>query len=368
MIVSICITALVLPAVLIMLLSVLVTRCYTMAVPQGQNAMGLALPFLALIAAAGALLLATLLTFVQGTPWWVGQNTPAPRLFALAIAVGTGMASVGTLIAWMERWGSWVPPASLITAIAGPALLGGVLLAAAWKPLPQLHAFSLHRALAPALGIIAISGYAMIAIALLGTWKQHQANQQRVAASESLESQERSRRRSLTPVEALQEDFAQMSDQAPLWVFIARLPDEPDPALRAMIVERSLRVPDLSEQISATLSDNHPRYRHGTLMLILATAPESRRSDWAPSLREAIELSARQIAADPSWLSPDSFSNPDPVGHVQCMALAAHALAARDESLANALPTLRSTIAAATSHPQTATCLKAIDEAAIGSK
>lgn len=368
MIVSICITALVVPAVLVMLLSVLITRCYTMAVPQGQNAMGLALPFLALIAAAGALLLATLLTFIQGTPWWVAPAIPAPRLIGLAIVVGIALASVGTLIAWMERWGSWVPPASLITAIAGPVLLGGVLLASAWKPVPQLHAFALHKALAPALGFIAISGYAMTAIALLGTWKQHRANQQRVAASESLEAQEQARRRSLTPVQALQEDFAEMSDQAPLWVFIARLPDEPDPALRAMIVERSLHVPDLSGQISATLSDNHPRYRHGTLMLILATAPESRHADWASPLREAIDLSARQIDADPNWLSPDSFSNPDPVGHVRCMALAAHAFAARDNSLANALTTLRSTITAAASHPQTATCLKAIDEAAIGSK
>lgn len=362
MLVSICITALVVPAVLLMLLTVLITHGYTMAVPQGQNAMGLALPFLALIAAGIALLLATLLTFSQGSPWWIASAFPTPRLIAAAIALGIGMASVCTLVGWMERWGSWVPPASLITAILGPALMGAVLVVGAWKPHDQLRTAAWYPALTPALGVIALCGYAMTAAALRNEWNHAQANRERVAAYESREAEEQARRRSLTPVEALAEEFAQMSEQAPLWVFIARLPDEPDQARRAMTIERALRVPELSFQVSSTLSDSHPRYRHGTMELILALPPESLQSEWITSLKEAITLSASQIAANPDWMTPDPFSNPDPIRHIRCMALTARALHAQD-SLADALCSLRDAIAAAATHPRSAACLKALDDA-----
>jgi hypothetical protein len=153
-----------------------------------------------------------------------------------------------------------------------------------------------------------------------------------------------------------------MSDDAPLWVFVASLPDETDQASRALTIARAQQVPDFDAQVASTLSDTHPRYRHGTLALILALPHDRLRAPWAAALHSAIQTTTSQIAASPAWLTPDAFSNPAPAEHLRELALAAAALDGGPET-DTALRKLRDTIAAVTSNPDATHALGIFDQA-----
>ncbi|MCX5691314.1 MAG: hypothetical protein NTV94_16255, partial [Planctomycetota bacterium] len=109
----------------------------------------------------------------------------------------------------------------------------------------------------------------------------------------------------------------------------------------------------------------HPRYRHGSLILMLELPPHARKPEWSTPLQDAIRTSARQIASDAQWLTPDAFSNPSPSDHIRAMVLAARAISEPAESK-DALSELRAAIESVANKPSAAECLRVFDESLHG--
>jgi hypothetical protein len=343
MIASLLISILTVPALLLLLLNVAATQGYTGRVPGGSDAMGLALPFFLSIIGSIALLLAAWICAARGGLSWIGPAGVAAAA-ATAVSIGVGLAATGVLIAWMERMGSWVVPVGLFCGAFGPLCLGAVLLAGAWAAPATLASSVVPRIAGAALVLVALCGYGM---GLFGAWKymvRSSENARRVLEAHQADEQEWARQRERSPMEALREDYAKMSDQAPLWVFIASLPDRHEPECREFIIARALKVPDFDAQLASTLADGHPRYRHGCLDLIRFGPAAALKPDWATVVTDAIRSTAAQIKADPSWLDPDEFANPDPVEHIRASVEAAARLGNPGEALA-ALAELKTAIA-----------------------
>lgn len=181
--------------------------------------------------------------------------------------------------------------------------------------------------LAGGLLLLAVALGAMTALALLADWWQLQKdNAARIAATEMHEASERARRHELTPLEQLREDYASYAPDTPLWVFVAGLPDTDDPDERAFVIARALKVPNFNSDLQRTITDRHPRYRHGAIELLLYVDAAKLDPKWSPMLAQSILVSAQEIAANAEWLAPNHMSNPNPGRHVEAMIAAADRL------------------------------------------
>ncbi|HWS25570.1 MAG TPA: hypothetical protein VN259_03255, partial [Xanthomonadales bacterium] len=291
-------------------------------VPGGSNAVGLVVPLFASVLAAALLLLASGLSLAGHRLDWVGARAGA---WVIGLALGVGVAAVAVLLAWMGQFGRWVAPAGIFLGGLAPLLAGALLLLSWWAP-ERLAAAGWPRLAGGLLGLSAVLGAVIVMLLLADWWRLQQENAARVAVSQLQEDNERTRRQELTPLEQLREDYASYAPDTPLWVFVAGLPEIDDPAERAFVITRALKVPNFNSDLQRTISDRHPRYRHGAIELLLHIDAGKLDPKWAPMLAQSISVSAQEIAQNAEWLTPNAMSNPNPERHIQAMIAAADRL------------------------------------------
>ena len=361
MFLSIVISVLVGVAVLLSLLNVLETSAFSARPPQGSNAAGLVVLLAVSIAAGLAFLIATWICGARGGLAWISSRPMVPTAIATAVAFGVALAAVGVLWEWMETKPSWVVPAGLVCGLFGPLALGAFLIACAWAAPDRLAASPLPRISGAALVPVALAGYALTARGAAGLLKQSHENAARVAASNAKDEAEYARLRARPPLEALREDYAKMSPDAPLWVFIASLPDTRDAECRAFIITRALHVPNFEADFERTLTDDHPRYRHGCLDLIRFAPADAIKPAWGPIVARAVAIASKEISADQRWLTEPSTANPDPIEHIGAMVDASARLGHTAE-VARALRDLRTAVASRDLGPERDDALQALDK------
>lgn len=322
MLMAITTTVLTLASLLLFLASFLMSGAFAGRVPGGSQAVGLVVPLLASVLAAALLLLASGLSLAAHRLDWVGER---PGGWVIGLVLGVGIAAVAVLLAWMEQFGRWVAPIGILLGGVAPLLTGALVLLSWWSP-GRIAAASWPRWAGGLLGLAALLGAVIVLLLLAGWWRLQQENAAREAVSQLQEDNERVRRQELTPLEKLREDYAGFAPDTPLWVFVAGLPDIDDPAERAFVIARALKVPHFNTDLQRTISDRHPRYRHGAIELVLHVDADKLDPMWAPMLAQSINVSANEISKNAEWLTPNPMSNPNPARHVEAMIAAADRL------------------------------------------
>lgn len=314
--ISILSTAAVALAMLLFTATFLMTGAFAGSVPAGANAAGLVVPLFASVVAGLLLLTAAWLALAGGRLSWIGVR---PGTVSTLVLLGVGSGAVAVLIAWMEREGGWVAPVGLFAGCFAPLAAGALVLASLWMPPARLASASWPRVLGASLVTAALLGFVLAGLALASSARLGRENQRRASAAQAEETAERSRRDSLSPIERLREEYAGMSPKAPLWVFVAALPGARDTEARAFVIARALEVPDLDAELERTITDDHPLYRHGAIVLVREAPKERLELAWEKMLIRATAITAAEIAAQPGWLVPKPDSNPDPSGYIEAL-------------------------------------------------
>lgn len=336
-----------LASLLLFLVSVLTSGAFAGRVPSGNSAVGLVVPLFGSIAAALLLLVASGLALSVHRLDWVGPRSGA---WVLLLALGIGGAAVVALLAWMEKLGPWVTPVGLLAGGLAPLLAGGILLLSLWAP-ERLVGAHWPKLIGIVLILSVVLGAGTTWALLTKVWRRQRENAQRVQATTGAAEMEQERRRALSPLEKLREEFAAHSAETPLWVYVARLPDIDDAAVRAFIIERALKVPGFDQALERTITDENPRYRHGAIELLLYVDAPSIQASWAPLLANSILVSAREMTAQSGWLVPNTLSNPDPSRHIRSMITAAERLGPTPQ-LTGAVAQLKQAMATLAKDPQ----------------
>lgn len=334
-------------SMLLFLASFLMSGAFVGRVPGGSNAVGLVVPLFGSILAAALLLAASGLTLAAHRLDWVGAR---PGAWVMGLALGVGVAAVAVLLAWMEQLGRWVAPVGFLAGGVAPLLAGSLLLFSLWAP-DRVVASHWPKFAGGLLGASALLGALTVLMLLADWWGLQQENAARAAIAQEVEDLERTRKRQLAPLDRLREDYASYAADTPLWVFIAGLPDTQDPAERAFVISRALKVPGFNADLKRTITDRHPRYRHGAIELLLYVDADQLDPRWVSMLAQSITVSADEIAANEAWLMPDPMANPNPARHVEAMIAAADRLGPSSQ-LSEAVVKLRQALATLPGDPQ----------------
>lgn len=345
MIAAIIITVLLIPSTLLLMANVAVTEGFRGRVPSGPDSMGLAMPVIGTGLGTIGFLIATWINVGHGGFNWITINGGLALVVATIATVGICLAAFFALVAWMEKWTKWIFPLGNIGSGIGPLSYAIILLICAWAPPGTLAAGSFPLIATAIVAPISLAGLSAGAYAGSKALRRSIERSSRAMEEEMEREREYQRRQSLSPLEKLKEDYATMNDQSPLWSYTAALPDYKDADCRAYIVERSLKLPNLDEQLAGTICADHPRYRHGCFDLIRFAPADSVKPQWAPAIERAIRLTAKQIRENPDWLKADEFSNPDPVEHIRSMKEAAGRVGG-GETIDSAIYELRSAVEA----------------------
>ena len=345
MLASILVTLLAVPAALGALIVVASTQGYLGRVPSGSNAMGLVVPLFISAGSGILMVIAAWICAASGGLEWIIPARAAGLALASVVSIGVGLAAAGVLIAWMERMGAWVAPIGHLCGTLGPACLGAFLIASTWMRPESLMASSAPKLAAAIITIVAIAGIGFGLYGLQAHLRRSAENSRRVLKDHLEREAEWERRRSRAPIDALREDYAEMSPLSPLWVFVASLPDTTDDECRQFTIARALRVPEFEEDFARTLTCTHPRYRHGCADLIRFAPPGVIRDSWATPLAKAIARTAEEIASGHT-LTESSDTNPNPIEHIRALIDAARTLRMPETALTS-LRTLERAVNAA---------------------
>ena len=305
---------------LLLLGNLLMSGAYAGRVPMGADAMGLVVPLFCAIAAALLLLAATGLLLANGGLDWLGARGGWRTMLVM---LGVGFAAAAVLVAWMERMGAWVMPLGLFFGVLAPLSAVALLLASAWRDGAVMQAATWPKMVAGLLVLAALGGAVLLAWGLVLQARHGAAVVEQARVEQVRRNIESARRDALSPIERLREDYAEFSPNTPLWVFIAGLPDPTEPEVRDFIIARALQVPNLDGDLEATIADQHPRYRHGASEFVRYVPDAALKPRWIDAVAASMRVSATQIAANPDWLQPDAFANPDPVAHLASLVAAA---------------------------------------------
>lgn len=315
-------------AFFILMLNVLDTTFFTRTVPTGERAMGLIILFFAALLGGGLMLLATWFCIAGKGLSWIHSSSGMVIAIATLVGVGIAAGGFGAVVGWMELRGPWVVPVGIWCGVIAPIAFGAMLIACVVHPLSSASAAGTARVMAGVLMVVfALSGYAATGRLVLQWAKQASENQARAFEADRVREAEWERRRNRSPIEALREDYAEMSADAPLWVFIASLPDTTDDEVRQFVIARALQVKNFDVALQRTIGNDHPRYRHGCLDLIRFVPDAQLHRNWKPFVSTAITATIQEMASRPTWLTnADPMSNPNPVEHVRSLIAAARRL------------------------------------------
>ncbi len=343
---SVFITILVVIGAIGMLINLGITGLFLNKVPTGDRAMGLIVPIFTTGIATIAMILATWLCAARGGFAWISGTTMVPTLVATAVTFGVCLAAMGALLAWMEMqndWGRAVPVLGLVCSGLVPLALGGMLLVCVWTEPATLAQISALKIAGAALAAGALVGYSLGAIGLK-EWATQAASNNRAAIAEiQARDAKWERKRTMPRADLIREEFAEMSAEAPLWVFVARLPEQSDDECRELIITRALMVPDFDAQLERTITDSCHLYRQGCADLIRWASVAQRKAAWAGPLASSIRVCAAEMELRPAWMTETSQLNPNPAAHVETLVKAAESLGNPAETTA-ALNELRSAL------------------------
>jgi|GEM_PF-3466065 len=342
---SIFITLLTVPPIILFFVLFLYTNAYIAEAPGGHKAMALLIPALFTVIAGIMLLIATWLCLARGGLDFISSRPMVPSIVATLVALGIGFGAVGIFLGWMERGTSWVPMLGWLGGGLAPIGLGALLITCAWMPVETARQSTPLKIIASPLALVGLLGLVGAGVAATKVLRQQAAKHRAEIANIEAENAEWERKNARSPIEAVREDYSAMDPTSPLWIIAAGLPDFTDAECRAFIVDRAFKCPNFETEITQTITNAQPRYRHGCLDVIRFAPKDRIKSEWAASVAQAIELSAEQIKADPNWMKKDRHSNPDPIEHLRAMVEAARALGNPPE-ITSAIQKLREAVSA----------------------
>ncbi|MFO1252337.1 MAG: hypothetical protein U1E77_14655 [Inhella sp.] len=355
---SFLVSALTAIAMLLTLLTAGILGFYTTRVPQGDAAMGLIVPFISAILAGLAGLLALLCFALRGgldpLDWTRSQAVGA----ALGAGPLLGLAIFGALIAWAEAPWARIPLMLNLVGLLLPLGAHTLLLVANAQGITALPHSPWGKGLLGA-GAGALLAGALCALAMLvAQWTLSQRNHAAAQEAQQAQQAEEQRREALGPAGRVREDLARYSDDAPLWTLSAGLPFEPDASVRAIWIERALRVPQFEQELRGNLCTEHSIYRHGAAVLV-AEMPKERLQPaaWSPWLAEDARRTAEDIRAHGLGRHGDDVG----VEHALAIARATARLQPQQPELRAALQALQQAVAAAPAHPQQQAALQALN-------
>jgi len=335
---------------------------YLSPVPGGSNAAGLVIPFFAGILAGLAGIIAGSLTVSRGSLDWLGFSRATALALMVGVAVLVGVAIVGSFLAWADKQRLAQPGLLLFSGLLLPLGFFAFQLALLWQPTTVGGPAFWVRGLGVLTGAAALMGLVtagLLVQAIAARSARAQAYRQEAQAEEQ---KEEDRLQALSPEQRLLEDLSKMGDTAPLWSLTAGLPTEKSPSLRALWIERALRVPDLDAEMGRTLTGKYGSYRHGCAVM-LGEMPEAalRPAAWTPLLAQDAKLTAEDIRKFGDLASHED----DNLGlHVAAIARAAVRFPPNDE-LREALTGLRAAVAAMGATTDRAKLVSALDAAIV---
>ena len=333
-------------ASLLAMMNLLMTSAYTARAPQGSDAMGLIIPLGASIISALCLLAGTGLALSGGRLAWIDPRPGVAAAVAMLVALGVGALIVCALVAWSGRGNSWAAPVGIIGAGIAPFLLSALLMMSRSAQDGVVASAPMPRWAAGVLVPVACVGVALGMYFLAGALRDS-ADRAASTARANVEFEAKwDSIRNRSPVEAARADMAAMDPAAPLWAVIGALPETENTEARDIIIERGFAVPSLNDEVATTLASQYPRYRYASLLFIQHMNAARRQESWAPLVAQAIDSTAAEIGAQPTWFEADATRNPKPVEFVRALG-DAPSLFAGSTAIATSLGKLKTVIAAA---------------------
>lgn len=357
---SILITLLTLPPILLFLILLFSTSAYMSQPPGGPDAMALFLPMALTVLAGLMMLLATWLCAARGGFDFVSTRPIVPTLVTTLVTLGVALGGIGIFFAWVDRGHDWVPKLGWLAGGLAPIGLCALLLACAWIPTDSARQSTVLRLIYLPLVLWAIVGLTSAAVVGGKVMRQRSIKIQNQIAQAQAEEVEWERKQNRTPLEAVREDYGTMHADSPLWSIAAGLPDYTNAECRTFIIERAFQVPDFETQLASTIASGHPRYRHGCLDIVRFAQSDRRKPEWPAYVVHSIDVSVEEIKSDPHWMIADEGSNPNPIEHVRAMVQAAKAVGNSPE-VQGAIQRLREAIEGLPDEPTRVEAKKALN-------
>ena len=352
------ITLLVVAGMLLTLLTSGTAGFYAGRVPSGSDAMGLVVPLFAAVAAGLAGVVAGAMVASRGGLDPLGVPRSAATVLIVVAALLIGLSIFGAFIGWAEKYRFGHPALLLLSGFVLPLCYFAFLLFVTWNDGQALRLSPFGKGLVVLTGLAVLSGTVTAGLLLHAQLRKNVRDHVYAMERQKGSQAEEARRASMAPEERLLEDLQAFSQDAPLWSLTAGLPDERSPSLRAIWIERALRLPTLGEALRTTIACEYGNYRHGCGVMI-AEAPDTlvQREAWAPMLAKDAELTAADIRRYGDLARHDED---DLAEHVRTIARAAARLQ-RTEELMNGLGLLRTAVAGTADGSARSACLVAID-------
>ncbi len=347
-----CVTVLAVLGVLLILVSNAgTTGFFTKNPPTGERAMGLIVPFAALVVAGLVLVFASVLAAAGAGKSAIGliRETPAASgVVLVVVTLGVAIAAFLALAMWTEPLlaGPGLrgvkPLIGWNAGLLGPLVLGAVLIVGAWMPASVMNESPSVKSAARwacwAMVALAAGGYGVGGL-ILGRPVIARVMATRAAlASESPAEREARKRFRHTPIEELvREELDGLASDAPLSSVVRCFvgpPKKLTDRAREMLVQRALCVPEVDRQLVEIMGTTPCVYRWGAAEMVRHASPqyvESHREEWARAVATGIDATAEAMAMRPAWLSETFDLNPEPLELVRSLLAAAERFEACDE-------------------------------------
>lgn len=347
-----CVTFLAVLGVLVVLISNAgTTGFFTKNPPTGERAMGMIVPFAALVVASLVLVLASVLAAVGAGKSAIGliRDTPgASGVVLVVLTLGVSIAAFLALAMWSEPLlvGPGLrgvkPLIGWTAGLLGPVVLGAVLIVGAWMPASVMNESASVKAAARwacwVLVALAAGGYGVGGL-ILGRPVIARVLATRAAlARESPAEREARERFRHTPIEELlSEELDGLASDAPLSSVVRCFVGSPKKLTdraREMLVQRALCVPEVDRQLVEMMGATPYLYRWGGAEMVRHAAPnyvEAHRREWATAVATGIDATAEAMMMRPAWLSETFDLNPEPLELVRSLLAAAERFEGSDE-------------------------------------
>jgi hypothetical protein len=329
-------------ATLLLLLVYLFCSLYMGMPPQGSNAMGLVIPFFALIAAGILMLASAWLAVGAGGLGRYFSVTATSAIVATVVVLAVWFAAAGTFISWSSAPKAWVPAAGVAFGLVSPIILAATMLYLLWTPPDRASVarLVLPALLAPAVLAGIAYGIAGLVIQIITSTQAQRA----VAAADADRQGRIDRYNALSPFDQLKDTLSQFAPDSELWTLATFLLHRPEREQRDFIISRCLAVPNFDVALAETLSSKHFVYRYCGLQL-LAELPAGRlTAEHLPALLGYIRVTTAQLKSGGDWFEDGDLKPADRLESFRTLSAACARFDTSPE-LADALSQLRAALA-----------------------
>ncbi|MFZ4574341.1 MAG: hypothetical protein ACOYN0_08075 [Phycisphaerales bacterium] len=307
--------------------------------PRGDSAMGLVVPFAGIIGAAVLLVLASLIAVAKSGRTAIDllhASPTASAMLTVIVTVGVVLAAFMAFAAWAEpvlvtRGHHVIKPLLGVSAgLLAPVVLGVALIVGVWMTPQWLHGnpkwLAAMRTVCWSLVATAALGYGLGGVVFgRPLIARISANRAALASLSPTERAARERYRLSTAEELLHEELDALASDAPLssvvGYFVATS-KKLNARCREMLVQRTLCVPDVDQQLIKVMGAKPYLYRWGAAEFLRHAAPEyvkAHQDAWAQALATGIDATAEAMSMRPAWLSETFDLNPEPLELVRSL-------------------------------------------------